>query len=273
MNNIIQKPFLRWAGGKTWLLNKLSTHIPFSYNNYHEPFLGGGSVYFFLNPNNLSFLSDSNDELVNTFIQVKDNIDDLIKELKEYKNTIDHYFLIREKSYRDKVKRAARFIFLNRTGFNGIYRVNLKGKYNVPYGFKDYKYLFDYNLFRSASKCLKATNISSGDFELTIKNIHERDFVFIDPPYTVSHIKNGFIKYNEKLFSWEDQERLANYINQIKEKGAFYVMTNAKHDTVENLYAQIETPISINRFSVIGGKYAKREPIQEFLFTNVKGIK
>jgi len=270
---MIQKPFLRWAGGKTWLLKSLSKHIPVYYNNYHEPFLGGGSVFFFLNPNNLSFLSDSNDELVNAFIQIKENVEDVIKVLKKYKNTKDDYYLIREKSYRNKVKRSARFIFLNRTGFNGIYRVNLKGKYNVPYGFKDYTYLFDYSLFRSASKCLKNTKISSDDFELTLENIHEGDFVFIDPPYTVSHIKNGFIKYNEKLFSWEDQERLANYINQIKEKGAYYLMTNAKHDSVENLYSQIEKPISINRFSVIGGKNAKREPIQEFLFTNVKGNK
>jgi DNA adenine methylase len=273
LSKIIQKPFLRWAGGKTWLLKGLSKHIPTSYNNYHEPFLGGGSVFFFLNPNNLSFLSDSNAELVNAFIQVKENVEDVIKVLKEYKNTKDNYYLIREKSYRNKVKQAARFIFLNRTGFNGIYRVNLKGKYNVPYGFKNYKNNFDFNLFRSASKSLENTKISSADFELTLGNIYEGDFVFIDPPYTVSHIKNGFIKYNEKLFSWEDQERLANYVNQIIEKGAYYLLTNAKHDSVENLYSQIEKPISVNRFSVIGGKNAKREPIQEFLFTNVKGIK
>lgn len=271
MSNKIQKPFLRWAGGKTWLLKSLSKHTPSSYNNYHEPFLGGGSVFFFLKPRNFSFLSDSNDELINAFIQVKENVEDVIKVLKLYKNTKDDYYLIRDKSYRNKVRRAARFIFLNRTGFNGIYRVNLKGKYNVPYGFKNYNSLFDYDLFRNASKCLKNTIISSDDFELTLGNVQENDFVFIDPPYTVSHIKNGFIKYNEKLFSWEDQERLAKYINQIKAKGAYYLLTNAKHDSVETLYSQIEKPISVNRFSVIGGKNAKREPIQEFLFTNVKG--
>ncbi len=273
MSNKIQKPFLRWAGGKTWLLKSLSKHIPGTFNNYHEPFLGGGSVFFYLNPKHKSFLSDSNDDLINAFLQVKENVEDVIKVLKEYKNTKDYYYMVREKSYKNEVKRAARFIFLNRTGFNGIYRVNLKGKYNVPYGFKNYKFLFDFELFRSASKRLKNTKISSNDFESTLKNIHENDFVFIDPPYTVSHIKNGFIKYNEKLFSWEDQERLANYIKQIKSKGAYFLLTNAKHVSVKNLYSQFEKPIPVNRYSNIGGKDAKREQIQEYLFSNVKGVK
>lgn len=269
MNKQCLKPFLRWAGGKNWLIKDLINYIPSSINDYHEPFLGGGSVFFHLQPRNHSYLSDRNEELINAFVQVRDNVEEVISILKFYSNTKADYYKIRSRVYPDKISRAAQFIYLNRTSFNGIYRVNLKGIYNVPYGFKNYKNLFEYDLIRNASLALKSTILKACDFEENANMIKKGDFVFIDPPYTISHIKNGFIKYNEKLFSWKDQERLSNFIKTIKSNGAFYFLTNAKHKSVKELYGDIDLPFAINRYSVVGGKNAKRGLIQEYIFTNV----
>ncbi|NHZ85551.1 MAG: Dam family site-specific DNA-(adenine-N6)-methyltransferase [Planctomycetia bacterium] len=270
MNNSQQKPFLRWAGGKTWLLKNISSFLPDSFNNYHEPFLGGGSVFFYLKPPNNSFLSDSNIELINAFQQIRDNVDTVISFLSTYTNTKTIYYRIRNSLSKNNVERAAQFIYLNRTSFNGIYRVNLKGEYNVPYGYNNYKILYDFDLLRSTSNALSSASLKICDFYKSIQRIKKDDLVFLDPPYTASHIKNGFIKYNEKLFSWQDQERLALYIEEIKKIGAFYLMTNAKHESVEDLYSKYDMPIVLNRFSTIGGKNAKRSSINELLFTNVK---
>lgn len=269
-NFSIEKPILRWAGGKNWLLKDLTKYLPKLFNNYHELFLGGASVFLSLKPSGKAYLSDTNFELINALTQIKINVDDLILALKQYKNTKDEYYKVRESVYEDPIKQAARFIYLNRTCFNGIYRVNLKGEFNVPYGFKEYKNLFEFNRLRKASKILQSAELSVGDFGSFISNIEANDLVFLDPPYTVSHVKNGFIKYNEKLFSLEDQKRLAKFISKIKEKNAFYIMTNAKHDVVLDIFGNIDLPISISRASVIGGKKAKREIIEEYLFTNVR---
>lgn len=263
------KPFLRWAGGKTWLLNQIDEFTPKSFNNYHEPFLGGGSVFFYLQPDKKASLSDSNAELINAYIQIRDNVESVIKKLKKYVNTKEEYYRIRENRLKSDISKAAKFIYLNRTNFNGIYRVNAKGKYNVPYGFKEYQNLFEFDRIRNASEVLQGTKIKTQDFECSMTNIRSGDFVFLDPPYTVSHVKNGFIKYNEKLFSWEDQKRLAYYIKKIKEIGAYYILTNAKHDAVRELYGVINTPIEIERHSVIGGKKAERGLIQEYIFSNI----
>lgn len=270
MSKSIQKPFLRWAGGKTWLLKNISFFLPDSFNNYHEPFLGGGSVFFYLKPPNNSYLSDSNSELVNAYLQIRDSVEEVISILETFSNTKTDYYAIRSSSFNNIIKKAAQFIYLNRTSFNGIYRVNLKGKYNVPYGYNNYQSLYDFELLRNGSKALNCTEITCSDFENSLTNVKNNDLVFLDPPYTISHIKNGFIKYNEKLFSWQDQERLALYIEEIKKIGAFYLMTNAKHESVEDLYSKYDMPIVLNRFSTIGGKNAMRSSINELLFTNIK---
>ena len=269
MKNSQYKPFLRWAGGKSWLLNTIDMLVPSIINNYYEPFLGGGSVFFHIRPNNKVFLSDSNEQLINTYIQVRDNIEELLSILITLENTSERYYQIRSTSYHDSLHQAAKFIYLNRTSFNGIYRVNRNGNYNVPYGHKKYAILFDVNLYNNASRALQRTEINTCDFTYYESRIAHDDLVILDPPYTATQTNNGFIKYNEKLFSWSDQERLARFIKIIRAKGVNYILTNAEHPEVYRLFSDIDKPITVSRYSVIGGKQAQRKRINEYVFSNL----
>ena len=267
MNNL--KPFLRWAGGKSWFVKHLNSYLPDKkFNNYHEPFIGGGSVFFHLKPKN-AFLSDLNSELIDTYEQVKNNVEELIIKLSEFENTAECYYQIRNTLYSEKVLKAARFIFLNQTSFNGIYRVNLKGIYNVPYGYRSVKF-FDADSLRSASKALCNATLSASDFMKTLDNIQENDLVFVDPPYTVAHENNGFVKYNQKIFAWGDQERLNDYLQAILKKGANFIMTNAAHESIEQLYTGIGDIEKLQRASLIGGKGAIRTSYNEFVYRSNK---
>lgn len=260
--------FLRWAGGKTWLKKTINNYIPDTFNNYFEPFLGGGSIYFELKIDGSCYLSDLNKELIDTYKQVRDNVEDIIIQLKQFKNTESDYYRIRETQYEEPCKNAAKFIYLNMTSFNGIYRVNRSGKYNVPFG---HRYTIDYiqeSTLRKASLKLKNANLINIDFEEQISNVRSNDFVFLDPPYTVAHSDNGFIGYNQKLFSLDDQLRLARCLKHLNKIGAKYLLTNAKHPKIEEIYSGLGTFITLKRMSLIGGKDAKRGNIEEYLIRN-----
>ncbi len=264
----IDKPFLRWAGGKSWLIKYLSNlDVNLNFNTYHEPFLGGGSVYFNLQPQN-AILSDSNKELIDTYLAIKTNVERVITELTKFSNNEETYYNIRSSQFNSKYKRAARFIFLNQTSFNGIYRVNLNGEYNVPYGYRTTA-VFSPDLLREIHKMLQTAELFHGDFASHEEMIRENDFVFLDPPYTVTHNDNGFVKYNQKLFSIEDQYRLSNFIDLIKTNGAYYILTNAAHSFVEELFEKGDYKVKLKRASLIGGTNSKRGQYEEFLFTNI----
>ncbi|MDR6458967.1 DNA adenine methylase [Chryseobacterium vietnamense] len=261
-------PFLRWAGGKRWFLKELDKLVTIeNFGNYHEPFVGGGSVYFHFNPQN-AIISDSNEELINTYINVRDNIDDVIIFLKEFKNTEEFYYSIRKTKFNDEIMEAAKFIYLNQTSFNGIFRVNSKGEYNVPYGHRD-KYKFDYENLCEVNISLQGTVVECCDFDSSIENIQKGDLVFLDPPYTVAHNNNGFIQYNQKIFSLEDQYRLAKFINELKEIGAFYIMTNAAHNSIKDIFNNGDRMFELNRSSLIGGRNAIRGKYSELILTNL----
>ena len=263
------EPFLRWAGGKSWLVKHLNEIIgDFEINHYHEPFLGGGAIYFSKEHRLRSYLSDANEDLVQAYIAVRDGPDDVIRFFEQFQNTEEQYYFIRSQKYEDPAQCAAQFIFLNQTSYNGIYRVNADGQYNVPYGFRT---TFEYDVQRilNASIALRNTNIKYGDFEVNKYRIKPGDLVFLDPPYTVSHNENGFIKYNQRLFSLDDQRRLSRFIDYIKRKGAYYIMTNAAHATIREIFEKGDRRIELNRYSLIGGKAAERGRISEYIFTNI----
>ena len=261
------KPLLRWAGGKSWLLKYLGKVKKGHYRDYHEAFLGGAAAFFFLRPSGHSYLSDLNPDLIETYQVVKDQVDKVINKLSTFTNNEDFYYQIRGTNYENPVDRAARFIYLNQTSFNGIYRVNLKGVYNVPYGFRTKKFLDSENLF-SAQKALANTTLRQCDFYNILPDVKANDLVFLDPPYTVSHNNNGFVKYNEKIFSLDDQIRLSKLIDEIKQRDAFYILTNAAHKTIEEIFEKGDRKYTLNRASLIGGINSLRGQTSEYVFTN-----
>jgi DNA adenine methylase len=266
------QPVLRWAGGKRWLVPKICDVLDgLLFNNYHEPFLGGASVFLGVNPAGKSYLSDLNSDLIETYQQVRDDPDGVFKILRTFRNTSQEYYRIRNSVPRTSKGRAAKFIFLNATSFNGIYRVNLNGVYNVPYGRRERAFIPDLAWLRSVSDRLQGTEISSTDFGECINNVGKGDLVFLDPPYTVAHNNNGFIKYNQKLFSFEDQCRLSLLVDGIKQRGAFYILTNAAHVSIATLFDKGDLRMEITRRNNVGGIAATRGRASEFLFTNIGG--
>ena len=218
-------PFLKWAGGKRWLVSNHPELFPESFDTYLEPFLGSGAVYFHLQPD-AAILGDMNAELIGTYDAIKENWRPIHKTLKSYHNqhNKDFYYDIRSKSFRSPAKKAAKFIYLNRTCFNGIYRVNLNGTFNVPIGTKK-NVILDSDDFESVSNVLQNAELCATDFQTVIDAAQKDDFVFIDPPYTVKHNLNGFVKYNEHIFSWDDQVRLRDCIDNAVARGVKVLLT------------------------------------------------
>ena len=264
------EPFLRWAGGKTWLIKSLSQIIgDLQYMNYYEPFLGGAAFFFAMDHPHHCYLSDINDDLINTYIAVRDMPQSIIHYFQTYHNTSEDYYRIRTLISEDPAEKAARFIFLNQTSFNGLYRVNRQGQYNVPYGRRE-NWAFDCDRIIKASQKLQKVKLRCTDFDEYKYRIKERDLVFLDPPYTVSHNNNGFIEYNQNLFSINDQYRLSKFIEFIKRRGAYYILTNAAHPVIQEIFLNDgDRMLKFDRQSLIGGKKAERKKVSEFIFTNI----
>jgi DNA adenine methylase len=263
------EPFLKWPGGKRWLTKSHSDMFPKTYGKYIEPFLGGGAVFFALSPKD-AYLSDSNEELINAYNRIKGDRLKIEKGLARFqaKHSSDFYYKVRDKSSpTDPIARAVRFLYLNRTCFNGIYRVNKNGDFNVPIGTKD-AVSFEDGYLDKVALSLKNARIRKRDFAVAIGKAHENDFVFIDPPYTVMHNNNGFVKYNAQLFSWTDQARLAIAIKTAAERGALIMMSNADHDSVRALYDGFGFHHVLSRSSVLAGDPSKRREATELLVTN-----
>lgn len=265
-------PFLKWPGGKRWFVSKHQRYFPKSYNRYFEPFLGSGSVYFHLRPNE-AYLGDLNEELVVTYNAIKENWEEIYTRLSEHhkNHSKDYYYEIRDFEPQNPIERAARMIYLNRTCFNGIYRVNLKGKFNVPIGTKT-NVICPTDDFEKTSELLSKAEIFTTDFEDLISASRECDFVFADPPYTVRHNNNGFIKYNETLFSWDDQIRLANALAEAKDRGVKILSTNANHKLVRQLYKErgFKTR-AVSRYSSISASSNSRNQYKELvIWANTK---
>lgn len=266
-NNIKIHPFLRWAGGKKWLVQRIKDKLDINhYASYHEPFVGGGAVLFYFKPQ-VAFISDMNDRLIQSYLMVRDNVEDVIKTISSFGKDEDSYYEVRGKKSDDPIFQASQFIYLNQLSYNGIYRVNKQGEYNVPWG-KRMKYHFDFDNLRMVSLYLSKVQISTKDFGECLDDIENGSLVFLDPPYTHSKIENGFIQYNKTVFTIEDQERLSIMIDEIKQRGAYYILTNADHELIKAVFNKNDRIIPIKRNSGIGGKNAQRGEYEECIFTN-----
>ena len=241
---------------------------PEKYNNYHELFLGCGALFFKIRPTKRIFLNDLNSDLINTYKQVRDNPGRLIANLKKAKNTREDYYKIRASKPHGKISQAGRFIYLNRTCFNGIYRVSPKGNFNVPYGNRKSVDIVTSMKIRAASSALKFCELSSEHFSRRLRYIKNKDYVFLDPPYTVTHNNNGFVSYNSKLFSTEDQLNLVIFIEKLIRRGAYFMLTNADHPVIRDLYGSLGEIVSIGRKSIVGGRLHTRGQFREIIVRN-----
>jgi DNA adenine methylase len=264
----ILAPFLKWAGGKRWMVHARPDLLRIREERYIEPFVGSGAVYFHLKPFRAQ-LSDTNRDLIATYQAIKDDWRRVHSALANYagRHSRENYYLTRDMQAIDVYDGAARFIYLNRTCWNGLYRVNRKGKFNVPIGTKT-NILLPTDDFERIATLLRSAEIYHRDFELAINGAMEDDFLFVDPPYTVKHNLNGFLKYNENIFSWDDQVRLRDALVRADARGARILMTNADHDSIRELYEGVFWLESIGRHSVLAGTGGTRGRVTELLIRN-----
>lgn len=261
------KPFLKWPGGKRWILPYVREILDGrGFNTYIEPFLGGGAVYFGLRPDR-AILSDVNPDLITTYRQVKKSPMVIIDRLKALTVDAPTYYRLREWEPTCDLDRAVRFLYLNRTAFAGMYRVNREGRFNVPFGGgqRTPEVLWKENLLLKASAALDNATILTGDFEAALFAAGAGDFVYCDPTYTVAHNNNGFVRYNERIFSWADQRRLARAADHAAKRGAMVLVSNAVHQEVRDLYPEACVHL-LDRQTLLSPRPNKRGSTQEFLF-------
>jgi DNA adenine methylase len=262
------EPFVKWAGGKRLLADQILAELPRPHDSrYFEPFLGGGAVFFRLGPGR-AILSDFNEDLVDAFKAVREDVEKVISALRGLTYGEDEYYRIRAARPRSLAEKAARFIYLNKTCFNGLYRVNLDGQFNVPFGRHPKALVIcDEDQLRSASRALQVAVLRHGDFGKFLRLAREGDVAYLDPPYTTAHSNNGFIEYNARIFSWADQARLARHAHILTGRGVRLLISNADHPSIRALYSDTSRfrVIQIRRPSTVAGKAAHRKAATELL--------
>ncbi len=267
-------PFLKWAGGKRWLTHQYASLLPDHFEAYYEPFLGSGAVFFHLQPD-LAFLADKNPDLINAYRQLKTNWRHVQRALRRHQghHSKSYYYEERERRHRSAHEIAAQFLYLNRTCWNGLYRVNLKGEFNVPIGTKT-AVVLDTDNFEETARTLRSAKLLCCDFEKTLDLASKGDFAFIDPPYITRHNFNGFVKYNEVIFSWADQERLAFAVRRAARRGVKMLVTNAAHSSIRQLYRGVGTHRDLTRASILAADSGNRGVTTEVAITiNYRGGK
>jgi DNA adenine methylase len=261
------EPFLKWPGGKRWLVPRLLRIIgDVDINRYFEPFAGGAALFFALQPR-CAVLSDINADLINTYKQIQRHALEVTRRLMQLSVDRETYYCIRAQEPKAGMDRAVRFLYLNRTAFGGIYRVNRQGRFNVPFGGgqRSPAVLWERDLLRPAARALRRSELRSDDFQVVLQEAGEGDLVYCDPTYTVSHADNGFVRYNETNFRWEDQKRLAEVCRELQARGATVLVSNASHCSVRAVFKFAEVNV-FSRPSTVCPQSAKRRTVQEDVF-------
>lgn len=265
------EPFIKWAGGKNQMLDQYSSFFPTKYNKYIEPFIGGGAVFFHLKPNK-AILSDLNQDLMDCYAVIKNNTKKLIEILKEYqaRHSKDLFVELREqynKNMLSRIKRAATFIYLNKTGFNGLHRVNSKGEFNVPFGKYKNPSIFDETNLLAVSKLLKNAELYTMTFEKVLDYAEPNDFIYFDPPYYPLNETSKFTSYNKNIFLEKEQEKLAEIFRILDKRGCKIMLSNSDTNFIKKLYKDFRIEeAKANRFINCNGE--KRGAIIELIILN-----
>jgi DNA adenine methylase len=236
----VPRPFLKWVGGKTQLLPHIEDLVPKGIQRYFEPFVGGGAVFFHLEPG-AALLSDVNDELVDCWTAVRDHLADVMDCLQQHVYEKDHYYEVRQQNRHELSlpARAARTIFLNKTGFNGLYRVNSKGLFNVPFGRYANPNICDELNLPACSDRLQGVDIEQRDFGASLAEAGEGDFAYVDPPYVPVSDSASFTSYTKDGFGPDEQQRLADELVSLHRRGARFALSNADVPATHELYADL----------------------------------
>ena len=281
-NNPIIKPFLKWAGGKRQLLTEIKKHLPDGINNYtyFEPFLGAGAVFFYIQPKS-AIINDFNEQLILTYNVIKENINELITLLDKYQrmNNEESFYTIRNMDREPEkfinlsdIEKAARLIFLNKTCFNGLYRVNSQGLFNVPYGRYKNPAICEENVLRQIHNYLNSNKISvlNCDFENAVERADDKSFVYFDPPYH-SPDKTNFTGYQAEKFDENEQERLRDVIINLTNRGVKCLLSNSDTDFIQELFKNKTFKIiSVQAKRAINSDSAGRGNVNEVLIKNWK---
>ena len=274
------KPFLKWAGGKTSLLPELLQAAPEQIETYYEPFVGGGALFFALQAEGRfkrAVLSDSNQELINAYTQVRDNVEGLIKALQVHQrkyraaeDRAEYYYTIRGKRLTCSLGGAANLIFLNKTCYNGLYRVNSKGRFNVPHGRYANPTICDESNLRAVSEALQGVELRVGDFAEATRRAGEGDFVYFDPPYVPLSETAYFTSYTAKDFGMEEQARLAKAAKQLAIQGSQVALSNSGHPDVASMYSsEVFELDEVHARRAINSVAKGRGPVREYLIQSV----
>lgn len=234
-------PIVKWVGGKRQLMFELLKNMPENYNRYFEPFIGGGALFFELQPDN-AYISDMNEELINLYQVVRDNVGELITDLQKHDISKEYFMEIRNIDRTEEyenwsdVKKASRFIYLNRTCFNGMYRVNSKGEFNVPFGHYKNPRILDENNLINCSNLLRRTEIKHADFSEILKKVKKGDFVYFDPPYVPLSETSSFTSYTKDGFDIDMQFKLRDVCDELDSMGVKFLLSNSDTKLVNELY-------------------------------------
>jgi DNA adenine methylase len=262
------RPFLKWAGGKRQLLGKLMHAAPRDASTYFEPFVGGGALFFALQPKR-AVLADVNERLIRTYKGVKNNVEEVIGQLKMFKYTPEFYYRFREKDIDAGTDAdvAAWFIYLNKTGFNGLYRVNRDNRFNVPFGRYINPTICDEDTLRACSAALAKAELLVDDFAVVVKEAGRGDFVYFDPPYVPLSATSSFTSYTSRGFGDEDQERLRDTARKLKKRGVRVLLSNSSAPSVRALYAAGFDIAEVSATRLVNSKASARGAIVELLIS------
>lgn len=263
LKRIVPRPFMKWVGGKAQLLEQIWPMLPDCFSAYHEPFMGGGALFFALQPGRAQ-LSDINAELVGCYRAVRDQVEEVIEHLKQHPYDKDHYYRVRafHPDDLDPVARAARTLYLNRAGFNGLYRVNSQGIFNVPFGrYKNPVICHEENL-RACAQTLSGIALQVADFEAVLQVARPGELVYFDPPYVPLSRTSDFTAYSKGGFTMEDQVRLADVFSRLADRGVYCLLSNSDTAFVRQLYKDFEIDV-VSASRAITSKGTGRGKISE----------